>query len=64
MGSQCSQDSLPARDSYLPQKITGSVMSGIETHDRKSQVWQPLHHRAIVKMTQKIDDRVISVLNA
>jgi len=31
-----SQDSLPARDGHLPQKITGSVMTGIRTHDRES----------------------------
>jgi len=33
-----SQDSLPARDGNLPQKIPDNVMTGIRTYDRESQL--------------------------
>jgi len=40
-----SQDSLPARNGHLPQKkITDSVITGIRTHDRESQVRHPNHY--------------------
>jgi len=30
--------------SYLPQKITGSAVTGIRTHDRESLVRHPIHY--------------------
>jgi len=39
-----SQDSLPCRECYLTWKITGSVMTGIRTHDCESQVRHPNHY--------------------